>query len=308
MVGAKSGIELGHFVHPAPQEPAELVGNLQRSGRDLTGEHVRVALPQAHMDVAARTGLARMGLGHEGDAQPERVGRLLHALLHEDVPVGHLQDLGVADVHLVLAASPFALGGLNRDPGACQVPAHGPVVGLLASPLQEVVVLDVPTDRTQIGVARLGRGPVAVFEDEVLELGGGFGRVAHGGGPLQLLAENRPGRHRHRLVSHCVVEIAQHDGGAVEPVGPPQGGQVGHHVEVAVSLFPVGIAVAGDRFHLHVDREQVVAGMGAVGVNVVEEEAGVVALPVQPSVMVGEPDHDGVDLVRLDQVPQFIDG
>ena len=64
-------------------------------------------------------------------------------------------------------------------------------------------------------------------------------------------------------------------------LGDPQRREVGYQVEVAVAEFPVGIAVAGDRLHLHVDGEQVVAGMGADRVGVIEEEPGVEALAEQ---------------------------
>ncbi len=59
------------------------------------------------------------------------------------------------------------------------------------------------------------------------------------------------------------LQVAQHDGRSVEPTGVPQRAQVGHEVKVAVTLLPVGKFVARDRLHLHVDGEQVIAGVRA---------------------------------------------
>ena len=48
----------------------------------------------------------------------ERPGDFLAAVLHDRVPVGHLQRLGIFDVDFFLARAPFALGILDRNAGA----------------------------------------------------------------------------------------------------------------------------------------------------------------------------------------------
>ena len=57
--------------------------------------------------------------------------------------VGHLERVGIADVDLLLARPPFALGVLDRDAGALQALADGAHHALLLGGLQDVVVLDV---------------------------------------------------------------------------------------------------------------------------------------------------------------------
>ncbi len=62
-----------------------------------------------------RPGPSRVRLRHEGDAHALLVGDLLQALLEDDVTVGHLERIGVADVELVLAEAPLALRVLDGD-------------------------------------------------------------------------------------------------------------------------------------------------------------------------------------------------
>ena len=73
----------------------------------------------------------------------------------------------------------------------------------------------------------------------------------------------------------------------------------GDDPEVAVSLLPVGHLVAGDRIHLHVEREQVVAALDPVVDDLVEEVGDVDPLADEPALHVGEGGHDRVDRARL---------
>lgn len=79
-------------------------------------------------------------------------------------------------------------------------------------------------------------------------------------------------------------------------------------MEVAVTEFPVRIGVAGDRLHLHVGGEEIVAAVGAVFGNLFEEEAGVDALPKELALVVGEAHDDGVDRVGRHGFGQRFDG
>ena len=71
--------------------------------------------------------------------------------------------------------------------------------------------------------------------------------------------------------------------------------QVGHQVHVTVALLPVGELVSGDRFHFHVDGEQVVTAVSALLDDLFEKEARVEPLSGQAAVEVGEADQHGVD-------------
>src|SRR5581483_5985722 len=83
--------------------------------------------------------------------------------------------------------------------------------------------------------------------------------------------------------------------------------QVGDEVHVAVTLLPARELVPGDRLHLHVDGQQVVARVRAFACDDVEEEAGVEALAGEPAVRVGEAGDDGVDVARLDQAGELVE-
>ena len=76
-------------------------------------------------------------------------------------------------------------------------------------------------------------------------------------------------------------------------------------MHVAVAIGPRREAVAGHRVHLHVARQQVVAGVHAVREDLVAEVAAADALADQPTVEVGEDRQDRVDLAALDQLAQL---
>ena len=59
------------------------------------------------------------------------------------MPVGHVERVGIADVDLLLARAPLALGVLDRDAGALQAVADGAHHALLLGGLEDVIVLDV---------------------------------------------------------------------------------------------------------------------------------------------------------------------
>lgn len=64
-------------------------------------------------------------------------------------------------------------------------------------------------------------------------------------------------------MGYIVNEIAQDDRGGRRPRRDPHRREVGRHVEVSVTSFPVGVVVAGYRLHLHVNGEEVVTPVGA---------------------------------------------
>src|SRR5207253_7671048 len=78
-------------------------------------------------------------------------------------------------------------------------------------------------------------------------------------------------------------------------------------VEVTVAELPAGEFVAGGRIHLHVDGEEVVAGMRPMLGDVVDEHLGVEALAQQPAVVVGKTYNDGLDLALGDEIAKRFD-
>jgi len=76
---------------------------------------------------------------------------------------------------------------------------------------------------------------------------------------------------------------------------------IGHHVEIAVAEFPIGILESGNGRHLHVNGEQVVTGMCPLRTDVADKERCVETLPVNPAVVISERHYDRVDFVGLRQ-------
>ena len=258
------------------------------------------------MDVAARAGAVGGELGHEGDAHAHRLGDFLQALLEHDVAVGHVEHFGVAHVELVLAVAPFALGVLHRHAGELEVAARRGVEALGARALQHVVVLEVPAGGLEVAVVLLRRLAVARLEEVVLELGAGIAGEAELLRRVDLAAQDRARRDGDVVVRLLALHVAEHEGGLVEPARDAQRRQVGHQVDVAVAELPVGELVARHRLHLHVDGEQVVAGVAAVRRDLVEEHLGVEALAHQAAVVVGEAGEHGLDLALRHHALQLL--
>jgi hypothetical protein len=276
----------GAWAIQPPRNP-EFVGAFYWAEGLAAGEGVFALAAQAEVDVAAGAGLAVGELGHEGDGDAGLIGDLLEALLEEDVIVGHLEDGVVADVDLVLAEAPFALGVFDDDAGGFEVAADGGGVELFAGALKNVVVLQIPAQG--LAIALFGGIAEGLAEGVVFELGGGHGVETEGCGAGDLALEDGARGDGH------VVEIAVDEGGFVLPAQAAGGAHFGDEEEVAVAELPVGELVAGDGLHFGVGGEQVVAGVGAVGGDFVEEVLGVEALAHEAAVVIGEGGDDGID-------------
>ena len=167
---------------------------------------------------------------------------------------------------------------------------------LLLRSLQDVVVLDDPPDRLEVDEALRRDGIVGVAEDVELELGGGHRREAALRGARHLSTQHAPRRQRHQLVAVFIVDIAQHERGLVVPRGDAQRVEVGNGPEVAVSLRPTGEPVAGHGIHVHVARQQIVAGVQPMRHHLIDEKASDETFADQASVHVGESGDDRLDL------------
>ncbi len=259
--------------------------------------------------MAARPGLGHRPFRHERDRDVVQRGDLLGAVLVQGVMVGVGQRVGVRDVDLVLALAELALAELDGDAGAPHVVAHLPDEPLVLRGLQHVVVHDVARARPGIAVPAVGHLVERVLEQVELELGPGLDQVAHLGGGRDLGPKDRAWSDGGRLARLLVGDVADHHRGLLEPRAQPQRRDVGDHPEVAVPRVPARIGVAGQRLHLHVDREQVQARMQALGAeHLLEEEVGQDALAHEPALEVGELAEHRVDLAGVRQLGELLDG
>jgi hypothetical protein len=128
---------------------------------------------------------------------------------------------------------------------------------------EDVVVEDVRDRRGQVPIVLLVGLGVALFVEVELELGGEHRDVTQLLSPLVLRDQRLPRRGRDRRA--VVLDyVAEHERAAVQPRDPAHRREVRRDPEVAVALLPVRHLVPGNRLHLHVEREQVVAALDAV--------------------------------------------
>ena len=173
---------------------------------------------------------------------------------------------------------------------------------------EDVVVEDVGHRRRQVAVVPRVRLGVRLLQQEELELGADHRREAEPLRALHLRACSTCRGDGATGEPSCQTHVAEDERRRLEPRDPPERGEIGLHAEVAVAPLPARNRVPRHRIHLHLEREQVVAALDAVaGVELVEEELAVQALPHQPTLHVGEGDDDSVDGAALDVRPQLVD-
>ena len=140
----------------------------------------------------------------------------------------------------------------------------------------------------------------------MLELGGGVCVEAEFFGRGELTAEDRARRDTHVIVRLLVPEIAQNERRLLQPARDAQRLEVRHEMEVAIPQLPVREAVTGDRLHLHIGGEKVIASVRAFLHDVIQEHAGIETLAKKPAVVIREAHHHRFDLATLDTVAQLV--
>ena len=143
---------------------------------------------------------------------------------------------------------------------------------------------------------------VAVAEDDELELGAGVRGPAALREPCELAAQDlaRRGDHVGTVVPDDVGEAHRRP---LLPGHAAQRVEVRAHHEVAVAALPRGHRVALDGRHVDVDREQVVAALGAVLGDLIDEVPGDQALAHQAPLHVGDREEHRVDCPRARPPP-----
>ena len=78
-------------------------------------------------------------------------------------------------------------------------------------------------------------------------------------------------------------------------------------MEIAVPAFPTRHPVAGNRFHVHIDGEQVVAGVRAVFGGAFQEETRIQTLAELAAVQIGEGQQDRIGLALVDATAEIVE-
>ena len=160
----------------------------------------------------------------------------------------------------------------------------------------------------QVLVPLVGGIVEGLLEQVELELRAAHHRVARLLRPLHLALQDLAGGHLDRLVGFLVRDVADHHGGLRDPRDEAEGREVRDQLEIAVARLPARVAVSGERLHLHVDRQQVQAGVEAfVGQHLLQEEVRKDALAHVPALEVGEHAQDRVNLALVDELLQVLD-
>ena len=266
-----------------------------------------VVVHQALVDVAGAPDVILGRLRHEARRDAIQEGDLLDAVLVDRVAVRGGDGVRVAGVDLVLPVPGLALGELDRDACAVHATADRPEVALVHRGGEDVVVEDVGDRRGEVLEVLLPGLRVALLVEVELELGGGVGREAHLPRTLVHGDQDLAGRGDHRGAV-VIDDVGENQRGAVEPRDPPQSRHVRGDPEVPVAVLPVRHLVAGQRLHVHVEREQVVAALHPVPDHLVEEVLDLDALAEQPALHVREGGDDGVDRALLGLIAEIVEG
>ncbi len=259
------------------------------------------------MDVAGAPDVVLRRLRHEARRDAVQEGDLLDAVLVDRVAIGGGDGVRIAGVDLVLPVPGLALGELDRDAGGVHATADRPEVGLVHRGGEDVVVEDVRDRRGQVLEVLLPGLRVALLVEVELELGGGVGHEAHLPRPFVDGDQDLAGRGDHRSAV-VIDDVGENQRAAVEPGDLPQRRHVRGDPEVPVAVLPVRHLVAGQRLHVHVEREQVVAALHPVPDHLVEEVLDLDALAEQPALHVREGRDDGVDRALLGLLAEIVEG
>ena len=237
---------------------------------------------------------------------PWAVRDLLDAVLDNDVAIGHLQGIRIADVDFLLARPPLAFGVLDRDAGGLQPLADGAHDAFLLGGLQDVIILDIGAGGLQAMEALGSRALVALVEQVELELGRAQGAHLHGRQPRDLFFQHRARAVRH-IMMVMVEDVGDDERRILEPRNSPQRRQVRLHDEIAVALVPARRLVAGHRLHIDVVGQQIVAAVRLL-VGAFHEVFGLEPLADQPALHVDHGDEHGIDGARADCCLQLREG
>ena len=232
------------------------------------------------------------------------VGDFLGAVLVDRVVVAGDQRVVVAEPDLLLAEVALALDALAVQARALHAEADVAQQRLHPRRRQHRVVDVVVGGGGQAGVALRPGLAVGVVEDHELELGGRDRDHA------PLASRSSWARRMPRGAGATGVPSCQPRSAITSAVAGSHGmqaqrGEVRRHHHVAVAGLPARHRVPVDGVHVDVDGQQVVAALGAVRDDVVDEQPRRDPFAGQPALHVGEGDDDGVDVTLGDHLLQL---
>src|SRR5215213_75983 len=111
-------------LHQAGDEVVRLLAQPQPPRVVIRLEHVRVAVPQAHVEVAAVAGQVRERLRHERRHQPALLRERLDHVAEEDRTVAGRERVGVLEVLLELPVRVLVVGRVDVPPERVDVARH----------------------------------------------------------------------------------------------------------------------------------------------------------------------------------------
>ena len=182
------------------EEVSERGRGLRRRPRErlIPGEDrlARLVL-KAGVDMEAASGEVGIILRHEGQAVAGGAGDLFRGQLVENVPIGHLERRGVAQIDLVLAGTPFSLAELDGDRRSIDAVSDRAEDILDEGRGEDVIVLHVPPRSVEPSMTTLPGVAIAPAKEEELELAPHRGLQAALRVPRELTLKDSPRRHLH---------------------------------------------------------------------------------------------------------------
>ena len=149
-------------------------------------------------------------LGHKGYRTTLLPRYLLAGVLHDYVPIRHLQRFGIANVDLLLTGTGLALTVLDRHSSALQTNADRPHDFFFLGGLEDVIVLVVMTGSRQASVAAPVGRLKAVIEQVKLKFGCHEGLETHICQTSYLLSQHSSGRMGHFFMGVMIKNVAKY--------------------------------------------------------------------------------------------------
>ena len=123
---------------------------------------------------------------------------------------------------------------------------------------------------------------------------------------IDLIAQHLAGRNSDRLLGVWLEQVAQHECGFWNPWQHPHCCPVGHRHHVAITAVIARKPIARHRIVIHVSGDQIVAVFRSVIGHIFKEKPAGHAFADKPTLKIGKPNDDRIDIALLDQRCQLV--